>query len=112
MQTEASLYQTIDYNKKDNVNEDYLSSVALSLDNIIGARCVKYEQTYIIALLTQPIYLKSERDRCLDNVKNTLQQLTDNRIIATFDIDIYSRINENLSEEQKAELYKKATARL
>ncbi len=94
------------------VTPEGVVSVVLQNDNVVGARCFEVQNTYIVAVLTVPIYLKSERDKCKTNIQNTISQMCGKEVIVTFDVDIYAKIKPNMSDADKTSLYKKVTARL
>lgn len=95
-----------------NVTPEGAVSVVLQNENAIGARCFEVQNTYIVAVLTVPIYLKSERDKCKTDIQNTISQMCGKEVIVTFDVDIYAKIKPNMSDADKTSLYKKVTARL
>ena len=95
-----------------NVTPESIVSVVLQNENVVGARCFEVQNTYIIAVLTVPIYLKSERDKCKTDIQNTISQMCSKEVIVTFDVDIYAKIKPNMSDTDKTSLYKKVTARL
>ena len=90
---------------------DFVVSVALQNEKIVGARCFEKNDTYIVAVLTVPIYLKSEREECRKSLQNQIAQSTGKKALVTFDIDVYAKIKQDMSDLQKDTLYKKVTSR-
>lgn len=97
---------------KENATVDDVVAITLENDKVVGARCFQVQDTFVVAVLTVPIYLKSERDKCKKDLQNVIVQLTGKDIVVTFDVDIYAKIKPNMSETEKTTLYKKVTARL
>ena len=95
-----------------NATPDAVIATVLQNENVIGARCFEIQNKYIVAVLTVPIYLKSERDKCKTNIKTAISQLYGKEAIVTFDVDVYAKIKPNMSDIDKDALYKKVTARL
>ena len=115
-------YQYIDVNRTNaqqiiqantqNATPDAVIATVLQNENVVGARCFEVQNTYIVAVLTVPIYLKSERDKCKFDIQTAISQLYGKEAIVTFDVDVYAKIKPNMSEKDKDTLYKKVTARL
>ena len=115
-------YQYIDVNRTNaqqtiqastqNATPDAVIATVLQNENVVGARCFEVQNEYVVAVLTVPIYLKSERDKCKTNIKTAISQLYGKEAIVTFDVDVYAKIKPNMSEKDKDALYKKVTARL
>lgn len=115
-------YQYIDVNRinaqqtiqasTQNATPDAVIATVLQNENVVGARCFEIQNKYIVAVLTVPIYLKSERDQCKTNIKTAISQLYGKEAIVTFDVDVYAKIKPNMSDIDKDALYKKVTARL
>lgn len=95
-----------------NATADNVISAVLQNKNVVGARCFEVQNTYIVAVLTVPIYLKSERDKCKSDIQAEISQISGKEVIVTFDVDIYAKIKPNMSDSEKTSLYKKVTARL
>ncbi len=93
------------------ISESTIVNIALENDKIIGARCFEYENVYVLAIITTPFYLKSERDKFLYDTTASLNEYTQKNIIVTMDTDIYSRINENMQADEKMLLYQKIVRR-
>lgn len=108
----ANTQPSIQATAQQTLTPDAVVSTVLQNENVIGARCFEAQNTYIVAVLTVPIYLKSERDKCKFDIQTAISQLSGKEIIVTFDIDIYAKIKPNMSERDKDALYKKVTARL
>lgn len=107
MQNQAQIASENDCNS----GADAALSIALENEKVVGARCFYIGDTYIVAVLTMPIYLKSERDNCRIELQNAIAQSTGKNAVVTFDIDVYAKIKPDMPDEQKAALYKKVTSR-
>ena len=92
--------------------ENTATSVALMHEKVVGAKCFTLDNALVVAVILQPIYLKSERDGCLNEIKTTVESKTSVTTLVTTDIDVYTKIKSEMTIEQKAALYKKVTDRL
>ena len=97
--------------QKNQYAEDDITALALSNENIVGAKCFLYDNTFVLALLCTPFYLKSERDDFLTNIQSDLSRQINSAVIATLDIDVYRKIKPNMTNEQKESLYRRVIAR-
>lgn len=112
IETTKNVAQTATENDSQQPTPDYAVFCALQNEYVVSAKCFEYDGTLIVAVLTRPLYLKSVRDKCLDNVKTSIEKATKKSVIATFDVDVYARIKDDMNEQDKSALYKKVTARL
>ena len=92
--------------------ENTATSVALMHEKVVGAKCFTLDNALVVAVILQPIYLKSERDCCLNEIKTTVESKTSVTTLVTTDIDVYTKIKSEMTIEHKAALYKKVTDRL
>lgn len=93
-------------------NLDALLSRVYEEKFIEAARGIEADGKILIAALTSPFYLKSERDRARQTLENDLRELFGNEdIILAFDLDLYRRIDDNMTEEEALELYETALLR-
>lgn len=97
--------------QKNQYTEDDITALALSSENIVGAKCFLYNNTFVLALLCTPFYLKSERDDFLTNIQSDLSRQINSDVIATLDIDVYRKIKPNMTNKQKESLYQRVIAR-
>ncbi len=104
--------QSIQVATRQNATPDAIVATVLQNKNVVGARCFEIQNTYIVAVLTVPIYLKSERDKCKADIQTAISEIYSKETIVTFDVDVYTKIKPNMSERDKDALYKKVTARL
>lgn len=93
------------------ISANDIANVALKQEKVLGARCFEWHSTYVLALITSPFYLKSERDKFLCDLTEYLNDNSQKSIIVTLDTDIYSRIKEDMSDNEKQTLYQKVVWR-
>ncbi len=104
--------QSIQATTQRNATPDAIVATVLQNENVVGARCFEVQNEYVVAVLTVPIYLKSERDKCKTDIQTAISEISGKVAIVTFDVDIYAKIKPNMNEKDKDALYKKVTARL
>ena len=92
--------------------EQSVCALMLCDENVIGAKCFFYQNSCVIAMLTKPFYLKSERDEFLKNTQECLSKELSLDVVATLDVDVYRKIKPNMSNEQKAEILQIARQRI
>lgn len=92
--------------------QDKAISFALQNENVLSVRVFELDGNIIVATLTSPFYLKSERDAARQQLEDDLKALlgSDN-IIVTFDVHVYRKIRDGLSDEEKQDLYQLAYER-
>lgn len=57
------------------------------------AECIAYSDTIVVALKTQPIFFRSDRDELVDSIKdNLISKYNIDDVIVSFDKDIYYKI--------------------
>ncbi|MCM1306282.1 MAG: hypothetical protein NC037_00815 [Bacteroides sp.] len=91
---------------------DEIITTALQEEYVLGARAFEYNGTVVVAALTTPFVLKSERDGAKAQLSEDLQAafLAQN-IILTFDMQVYRNILDNLDDAAKQELLELAKSR-
>lgn len=91
---------------------DSVISLALSYTYVIGARAFEWQGNIILAVITTPFILKSERDSAKLELKEDIIAITDcKNIIVTFDGEVYRNIQGNISDSEKERLFKLASSR-
>lgn len=100
-----------DYMQTGEVSEQSVAALALSNPKVVGARCFSYNKAYVVALISSPFYLKSERDAFLHSTKIDLSKQTKADVFVTLDIDVYRKIKDGMTDAQKAELFEKVLSR-
>ena len=96
----------------DIIDIDSIISLALQNEYAIGVRGFEHDGSIVIAVLTTPFYLKSERDNARNMIENELCELTNNdSIIVTFDVQVYRNIRGNMSESDRSRVLKLAKER-
>lgn len=97
---------------EDESAQDKAISFALQNENVLSVRAFELDGNIIVATLTSPFYLKSERDAARQQLEDDLKTLlgSDN-IIVTFDVHVYRKIRDGLSDEEKQDLYQLAYER-
>lgn len=93
-------------------DEERAVSIALMQDKVVGAKCFIFDGSCVVAIIIEPIYLKSERDRLISEIKTELQSSIQKSVIVTCDVDVYTKIKTDMSSADKSALYKKVTDRL
>lgn len=88
------------------------TSIALMQEKVVGARCFFAENVCVVAVILEPIYLKSERDGYIEEIKTAIESAVNVNAIITTDIDVYTKIKGEMTDAQKMALYKKVTERL
>lgn len=81
-------------------------------ENVIGAKCFFYQNSCLVAMLTKPFYLKSQRDEFLKNTQEFLSKELSLDVVATLDVDVYRKIKPDMSNEQKSEILQIARQRI
>ena len=100
-----------DYIQTSEVSEQSVAALALSNPKVVGARCFSYNNAYVGALISSPFYLKSERDAFLQSTKTDLSKQTKTDVFVTLDVDVYRKIKDGMTDEQKADLFEKVISR-
>ncbi len=90
---------------------DHVISVALSHPAVIGARAFEWQGEIVVAVITTPFYLKSERDKAKEEIFDDITVETNAKsLTVTFDVGVYRNIREDMTDEQRERLYKIATS--
>lgn len=90
--------------------EDYsddlalLNALAQNIEKVLAVRSFETDDTRVFAVLTAPIYLKSERDQLYLELEDILSQGKITYI--SFDNDVYRAIKDDMTEEQKEQVVK------
>lgn len=92
--------------------EQNVCALMLGDENVIGAKCFFYQNSCLVAMLTKPFYLKSQRDEFLKNTQEFLSKELSLDVVATLDVDVYRKIKPDMSNEQKAEILQIARQRI
>lgn len=82
--------------------EQNVCALMLGDENVIGAKCFFYQNSCLVAMLTKPFYLKSQRDEFLKNTQEFLSKELSLDVVATLDVDVYRKIKPDMSNEQKS----------
>ena len=91
---------------------DEIISCALQQEFVLGARAFEWNGNVVVAALTTPFILKSERDNAKAKLNEDLQSTFSARnIILTFDMQVYRNILDELDEAAKQELLELAKNR-
>lgn len=88
-----------------------VSSLALMEDMVMSARCFEHNEKCVLSLVLKPFFLKSEKDEYVSNLAKNLSDKTNKDVIITLDIDVFCKIHDNMSVEEKQSLYEKITQR-
>lgn len=80
-------------------------NIVYAHDFVEAARGASADGTIIIAALTKPFFLKSERDAARAALTEELEALCDgNSVIVVFDMDIFRKISDDMSEDETREI--------
>ena len=91
---------------------DEIISCALQREFVLGARAFEWNGNVVVAALTTPFILKSERDNAKAKLNEDLQStFSAQNIILTFDMQVYRNILDELDEAAKQELLELAKNR-
>lgn len=82
-------------------------SVALKDERVSAVRSAETDDAVLLALLTGPIYLASERKAMKTALENEASDLVGKRVIVTFDMEIYRKLGKDLTSEEIAKLFTK-----
>lgn len=96
---------------QEQIRANSASQLAMNDERVVSARHFECEKNIVLALVTTPFYLKSERDQFLRDMETTLSQSIGKNVVVTLDIDVYLRIKEDMTEQEKIALYKKVVSR-
>lgn len=88
-----------------------ITSFALLEDCVMSARCFEHQDKYILSLVLKPFFLKSEKDEYVHDLAKRLGEKAQKDVIITLDIDIFCKINDDMSDKDKTVLYEKITQR-
>ena len=88
---------------------DFLTALALQNDKVVAVRVFETKNARVFGILTVPIYLKSEREELIETLTQTLSQQKETYI--TLDNDIFRKIKDDMTEEQKEYLLQKVLKR-
>ncbi len=84
-------------------------SVALAKPQIAAVRSIEGKDAIVLAVLTYPIYLSSERNALKEEIERDAQSLTGKRIYLTYDMEIYRKLDAEPDPEEAAEMFTKVT---
>lgn len=77
-----------------------VDEIVLSMDKVAKATCLENDNEVIVAVITKPIFSKTELDKVLANIRLTLEITTGKKVIITRDLEVYCDI-ENLKSGEK-----------
>ena len=85
-------------------------NVALSNPLVLAARAFEKDGKTVLAVLTEPIYLASDRTKLKELLTAEASAAAGSPVTLTFDLDVYRRISPDMSDEVKAFILKKLGA--
>lgn len=85
-------------------------AAALANPSVLSVRVFEYDDTIVVAALTAPVYLISERNALKAELADDIAAATDMRAVVTFDMEIYRKIGKTQNEDDLRSLYEKALA--
>ncbi|NCA68094.1 MAG: hypothetical protein EOM87_08535 [Clostridia bacterium] len=75
------------------VNIEYaVESYCLTNELIKAAAVIEYNDTLIVAVMTRPVYTRSERDRLIKSLGADIGEKYCRNAIVTADLEVYSKI--------------------
>ena len=80
---------------------------ALSNPLVLAARAFEKDGKTVLAVLTEPIYLASERAELKRLLEKEATAACGSPVTLTFDLDVYRRISPDMSEDVKTLILKK-----
>jgi|GEM_PF-3105629 len=81
---------------------DFLTALALQNEKVVAVRAFETDEARVFAVLTTPVYLKSERDELAETLSSTLKQSKDTYI--SFDNDVFRKIKDDMTDAEKERL--------
>lgn len=82
---------------------------ALENPLVLAARAFECQGTLVLAVLTEPIFLSSERAELKNLLESAAVASTGKNVVVSFDLEIYRRISRDMPDELKSLLLRKAT---
>lgn len=79
----------------------------LQMPEIVGVKSFVHKDNLVISVLTTPIYLKSERAKLADQIRNTASQDFAGKIIVSYDIAVYRKTHDEMTDNEKESLLSK-----
>lgn len=83
---------------------------ALENPLVLAARAFECGGTVVLAVLTEPIYLSSDRAALKTLLKDNAEKNTGKSVAVSFDLEVYRRISRDMSDGLKTVLLKKVLA--
>ncbi len=80
---------------------------ALENPLVLAARAFEYGETVVLAVLTEPIYLSSDRAALKTLLKDNAEKNTGKSVAVSFDLEVYRRISRDMSDGLKTVLLKR-----
>lgn len=93
-----------------NLNLSTPTDIALSHQQVLSARSFDIDGSTVIAILTSPIYLKSERDKLATEIVDLVNKTFDGKVYVTYDTEVYRKIRAEITDDIKRQLLTKVTA--
>lgn len=81
---------------------------ALADPLVLAARAFEHDGVIVLAVLTEPLFLSSDRKKLAVLLKHECEEAAGAPILITFDMEIYRKISRDMSEGLKTELFEKA----
>lgn len=85
-----------------------VDAIVLMNDLVTYVRSFECDGTVVAAILTQPIYLASERKKLKDDLTDKLTSALGKPAVVTFDMEVFRKIKGDLSDDDKRRLLKTA----
>ncbi len=104
--------QVANLNDGQNLSLDEIETLLLQNEKVYAVRSFEFEGNFVFALLSYPIFTKSERDLLKSTLLQIIKRATTNQVTITFDNQVFRQIDGNLTDEQKRKLLSLARSRI
>lgn len=90
-------------------SDSALSAEYAALENplVLAARAFECDGKVVLAVLTEPIYLSSERAELKKLLEQAASDNAGKQVAVTFDLEVYRRISRDMPDELKSLLLRK-----
>ena len=89
-----------------------IESAALSVDSVVSVRWFQAGNTVVVAALTKPLYTRSAIRETKEKIACAVRRAcSGERVLVTFDLDLYAKIKSEISDRAKTEIIKQLESR-
>ncbi len=83
---------------------DALLNKVFEKEFVQAARGIRHGDCVLIAVLTEPFFLKSERDAARKDLEEELKQVCGTDVVVAFDMHLFRQMDGDLNQNEKEEL--------